>query len=76
MAVVGLTAYRLRNKRVSRASGRQFLVMGIIWVLVGLGYILWRGGNSFDIGLFNLGIIFTVAGGVQMVMERYAKMGK
>ena len=73
LAVVGFAVFRLRNKKVSRGSGKQFLGMGIIWVLLGLGYSLWRGGNPFDIGFFNLGLIFTVAGSFQLVMERYNK---
>ena len=73
LAVVGLAVFRLRKRKVSRSTGKQFLVMGIIWVLSGLGYILWRGGNPFDIGIFNLGLIFTVAGGVQLLMEKYGK---
>ena len=66
IAVVGLAVFRLRNKKVSRGSGKQFLGMGIIWVLFGLGYSLWRGDNPFDIGMFNLGLIFTVAGSIQI----------
>ncbi len=75
LAVVGFAVFRLRNKKVSRGSGKQFLGMGIIWVLFGLGYSLWRGDNPFDIGMFNLGLIFTVAGSIQLVMERYIKRG-
>ena len=73
LAVVGFAVFRLRNKRVSGGSGKQFVGMGIIWVLSGLGYSLWRGGNPFDMGLFNLGLIFTVAGSLQLVIERYNK---
>jgi len=73
LAVVGLAVFRLRKKKVSRSSGKQFLGMGIIWVLFGLGYSLWRGDNPFDIGLFNLGLIFTVAGGFQLLIEKYNK---
>jgi tellurite resistance protein TehA-like permease len=73
LAVVGFAVFRLRNKKVSRGSGKQFLGMGIIWVLFGLGYSLWRGDNPFDIGMFNLGLIFTVAGSIQLIMEKYNK---
>lgn len=71
IAIAGLAVFRLKDKNVSRVSGKQFLGMGIIWVLFGLGYSLWRGDNPFDIGFFNLGLIFTVAGSFQIVMERY-----
>ena len=73
LAVAGFAAFRLRNRKASRGSGKQFLGMGIIWVLIGLGYSLWRGDNPFDIGLFNLGLIFTIAGTVQVIMERYKR---
>ena len=73
LAVVGFAVFRLRNKKVSRGSGKQFLGMGIIWVLFGLGYSLWRGDNPFDIGMFNLGLIFTVAGSIQLIMEKHNK---
>ncbi len=73
LAVAGFAVFRLRNKKVPRSSGKQFLGIGIIWVLFGLGYYLWRGDNPFDIGLFNLGLIFTVAGSIQLIMERYNK---
>ena len=74
LAVVGLAVFRLRNRKIPRvSSGKQFLSMGIIWVLSGLGYTLWRGGNPFDFGLFNLGLIFTVAGAIQLLMEKYSK---
>ncbi len=44
LAVVGLAIYKLRSKEISRvSSGKQFVGMGIIWVLSGLGYGLWRG---------------------------------
>ena len=77
IAVVGFAVYkyRYRKGKESRVLGRQFLGMGIIWVLIGLGYSLWRGENPFDIGFFNLGLIFTVAGAVQLIMERFKKRG-
>ena len=72
IALLGLFVFRLRKKRISGVStGKQFLGMGIIWVLFGLGYSLWRGDSPFDIGLFNLGLIFTVAGSLQMLLGRY-----
>jgi len=73
LAIVGFAIYRLRKKKESSTSSKQFLGMGIIWVLFGLGYSLWRGDNPFDIGLFNLGLIFTVAGTVQIIIERYKR---
>ena len=75
IAVVGFAVYKLRKPegKVSKSTGKQFLGMGIIWVLMGLGYSLWRGENPFDIGFFNLGLVFTVAGAVQIIVERYKK---
>ena len=73
LAVIGFAVFRLRKKTEPRSSGRQFVVMGTIWLLFGLAYSLWRGDNLFDIGLFNLGIIFTIAGLFQLAMERYGR---
>jgi hypothetical protein len=73
IAVVGFAVFRLRKRKESGASGKQFLGMGIIWLLTGLGYSLWRGGSLFDNGLFNLGLIFTIAGVSQLVIERFLK---
>ena len=73
IAVLGFAVFRFRKKKESGASGKQFLGMGIIWTLFGLGYSLWRGDNPFDIGLFNLGLIFTVAGSFQLLIEKYNK---
>ena len=77
IAVIGFVVFRLRKRggKVSGSTSKQFLGMGIIWVLFGLGYSLWRGDNPFDIGLFNLGLIFTIAGAVQIIMERYKRKG-
>jgi tellurite resistance protein TehA-like permease len=71
IALVAFAIFRLRKKEITRLSGKQFLGMGIIWLLFGLGYSLWRGDNPFDIALFNLGLIFTVAGSIQLLIERY-----
>lgn len=79
LALVVLAAFRPRDKEVSRDSGKQFVGkfvgMGILWILLGLGYSLWRGGNPFESGIFNLGLIFSVAGSIQLVMGRYNKRG-
>ncbi len=78
LAVIGFAVFKLRKRegKVSGSTGKQFLIMGIIWVLFGLGYSLWRGDNLFDIGIFNLGLIFTVAGSFQLVIERYNKKNR
>ena len=73
LAVVGFAVFRFRKKQASGSSGKQFLSMGIIWVLIGLGYSLWRGDNPFDIAFFNLGLVFTVAGAVQLLIEWFSK---
>jgi multisubunit Na+/H+ antiporter MnhB subunit len=73
LAVIGFAVFRLRKKQETRVSGKQFLVMGIIWLLFGLAYSLWRGDNLFDIGLFNLGLIFSIAGLFQLAIERYKR---
>ncbi|MFC2011000.1 hypothetical protein ACFLUR_01750 [Chloroflexota bacterium] len=75
LVAVGLAGFKLRNKKIYRLSSKPFLGIGIIWVLFGLGYALWRGGNPFDIALFNLGLILAVAGSLQIVMKRYNKRG-
>ena len=78
IAVVGLAVYKYRLKKgdESKVSGKQFLGMGIIWLFFGLGYSLWRGENLFDTGLFNLGIIFTIAGGLQLIIAKYNKKNR
>jgi amino acid transporter len=73
LAVIGFAVFRLRKRQETRASGRQFLGMGIVWLLIGLAYSLWRGDNLFDIGLFNLGLIFTIAGLFQLAIEKYKR---
>ena len=74
LAVVSFAVFRLRRRKESGASsGKQFLTMGIIWLLLGLGYSLWRDTSLFDIGFFNLGLIFTIAGTFQLIMERLKK---
>ncbi len=73
MAIVGYTLFRFRKKREAGVLGKQFLQMGIIWLLFGLGYGIWRDENLFDIGLFNFGLIFTVAGAAQIFMEKYKR---
>ena len=73
LAVVGFAIFRLRKRKVSGAAGKQFLGMGIIWLLTGLGYSLWRDTGLFDNSLFNLGLIFTIAGAAQLLIERFSK---
>lgn len=71
LAVLGFATYKFKKGTKSREAGMQFLGMGIVWILIGLGYSLWRGGNPFDIGLFNLGLIFAFAGSLQLFIERF-----
>jgi len=75
IAVVGFAVFRLRKRKgkASGSTGKQFLVIGIIWVCCGLAYSIWRDTNLFDIAFFNLGLIFTIAGIVQIVVERYKR---
>ena len=70
LAVLGLATYKFRRGTKSKEAGIQFLGMGIIWVLIGLVYSFSRGGNPFDIGLFNLGLIFACAGCLQLLFDR------
>jgi len=72
LAVVGFAVFKFRKKKKTIASGKQFLGMGSIWLLVGLGYSLWRDTALFDNGLFNLGLIFTIAGATQLLIERFS----
>lgn len=46
------------------------LAMGIIWVATGLAYSIWRDTDLFDIGFFNLGLVFTFAGTAQLAINR------
>ena len=73
LSVVGFAIFRFRKGKVSGVSGKQFLGMGIIWFLTGLGYSLWRDTSLFDNSLFNLGLIFTIAGAAQLLIERFSK---
>ncbi|MFC1959029.1 hypothetical protein ACFLV6_03885 [Chloroflexota bacterium] len=74
IAILGFAVFKLRKRKESGASsGKQFLGMGIIWLLIGLDYGLWRGDNPFDIFLFNFGLIFTIAGTAQLLMNRFSK---
>ena len=47
--------------------------MGIIWIIAGLIYGMVRNTNVFDIGLFNLGLIFTISGATGLIIEHYKK---
>ena len=71
LAVLGFATYKFKKGTKSREAGMQFLGIGSVWILIGLGYSLWRGGNPFDIGLFNLGLIFAFAGSLQLFIERF-----
>ncbi len=71
LAVLGFATYKFKKGTKSREAGMQFLGMGIVWILFGLGYSLWRGGNPFEIGLFNLGLIFALAGSLQLFIGRF-----
>ena len=71
LAVLSFATYRFKKGTKSRETGMQFLGMGVVWILIGLGYSLWRGGNPFDFGLFNLGLIFAFAGSLQLFIERF-----
>ena len=73
LAVVGFVGFRFRKRKEAGSSGKQFWGMGMIWLLIGLGYSLWRDTSLFDIGLFNLGLIFTIAGAAQLLIERFSK---
>ncbi len=77
IAVVGFAVFKLRKPegKVSKSTGKQFLTIGIIWLLFGLAYSIWRDTNLFNIALFNLGLIFTIAGIAQIVVERFKKRG-
>jgi hypothetical protein len=75
LAVIGFAVFRLRKGKVSGETGKQFLVMGIIWILFGIGYSIWRSENPFDVTIFTFGLVFTVAGGFQLLLEKYRKRG-
>ena len=51
----------------------NFLIMGIIWIIAGLIYGMVRNTNVFDIGIFNLGLIFTISGAIDLIIEHYKK---
>ena len=78
IAIVGLTLIglvvflrRRKEKRNLKDVGKQFLIMGVIWVIMGLAYGIWRDTNVFDIAFFNLGLIFTLAGLTQLLISKY-----
>jgi hypothetical protein len=70
LSLIGFAIYRSRKGRVSGSGRNQFLVIGLIWLIIGLGFSIYEGGNPFDVALFNLGLIFTVVGLFQTVMRR------
>ena len=74
LIVIGFALYRRnRSSRQPTDAGKQFLTMGIIWLAIGLAYSIWRDTDLFDIGLFNLGLIFTLAGAIQLAVNRVRK---
>ncbi len=75
LAIIGFAVYRLRKgqRRTSQDLGKQFLTMGIIWLGIGLAYSIWRDTDLFDIGIFNLGLVFAVAGAAQLAITRARK---
>jgi hypothetical protein len=71
LAILAFVIFKRRKTWQPRNSSKQFLTMGIIWLLIGLGYYLWRNDiGLFDIAIFNLGIIFTVIGSTQYITRR------
>ena len=72
--VIGIifTIYRTRKKpKKDFITSTTFLVMGVIWVIVGLIYSVVRETDIFEIGLFNLGLIFALAGLIGLIIEKY-----
>ncbi|MFQ6063937.1 MAG: hypothetical protein ACE5L6_00500 [Candidatus Bathyarchaeia archaeon] len=69
MVTVG-TLVVLARSREYKTSG-SFLGMGIIWLLAALLYSLFKGNYSFDTNtpLFNIGLIFTIAGGAGLTIQ-------
>ena len=66
--------YKVR-KEPNRAykTSYSFLSMGIIWIIFGFVYSFYRNTDIFEIGLFNLGIIFTISGFIGLIIEHYKK---
>lgn len=61
----------LRKRKGLKPFGRPFLVIGLIWLLAGLSYGFWRKVSIFNNVLFNLGLIITLGGVCQLLIDRF-----
>ena len=74
LIVIFVAFYKVKKKsKKEYKTSYNFLVMGIIWIVAGLVYGLYRNTNVFDMGLFNLGSIFTISGTIGLLIEHYKK---
>jgi len=70
LGVVALAVAWTRRKEGKKhePNYKSFFLMGLIWLAIGLAYMLWDNSWEFN-ALFSLGIIFAVMGLAGMIAK-------